>query len=1030
MQVGTRSHSFARFADFVLDIRTGELCKDGGKSIRLPEQSFQILAMLLERPGEVVGREELRKRLWPNDTVVEFEHSISAAMNRLRQALGDSAGDPTYIETLARRGYRWMGSVEWVDNGNGPVPVEEPPATSASPPPSLIGRKVSHYRVLEFVGGGGMGIVYKAEDLKLARRVALKFLPEELTGDQHALERFEREARAASALNHPNICTIYEIDEDEGQPFIAMELLEGDTLRDSIGVVPNHRQLELPRLLDIAIQIASGLEAAHQKGIIHRDIKPSNIFITHGGAAKILDFGVAKLLESDEALTSQVQGNASSNTPQAETSKLRSLHLTRTGAALGTEGYMSPEQVRGEVLDARTDLFSFGLVLYEMATGHRAFGGDTVPALQGAILNQAPVPVRQHNPTLPRGLGQVIEKALEKNRESRYQSAGEMRSDLMRIADSHAASASRSRIWKVAAAIAVLVCAIVGGWIAKRTFSHSRSTSNPAVSSNIRTVPLTDLPGSAWGPVLSPDAKLFAFFWNGENPQRSDLYVQLVGAEKPLRLTHASSEYICCATWSPDGREIAFGRCDDPDKNAGAIFAVPALGGPERKLTDVVCLSGVVGLPTWTSDGSSLVLDDRCIPDGPTGITVFSLQTGEKRCLTKPPSDDLVDLYPALSPDQKTVAFARCDAGTSIKCDLYTVAVAGGNLRRLTTENNSIVDLVWTPDGKFVSFRSNRSGLYRSWRIPVAGGAIERETVNPELGPFSRDGRHMIYVEGSGTSSVWRADLSNAGGQVLGLKQMISGSYPDYNLQLSSDSREIVFTTTRTGHFEIGKANSDGSDAEQLTSFGGSAGSPHWSPDDRSIAFDYRPDTHGQIYVMDADGRNLHQLTSGNYDNVAPTWSRDGASIYFSSNRTGEDQIWRRDLKTGQEIQITRHGGQAALESFDGKTLYISKHEGGGIWSVPVTGGEELHLTEALHRGYWGYFAVTDSGLYLVDSEAKPGATIMYYSFHARRLTPVFTPKQNFVKWSPTFTASRDGRTLLFVQVESRTSLIMVEYLQ
>ena len=432
------SYRVARFEGFELDLRAGELCREGEKPVSLAEQPFRILAMLLEHPRGLVTREEIREALWPNGTIVEFEHSISAAINRLRQVLGDSAEEPHYIETLARRGYRWRVKVEWVERHREAAElanVEGQREARSSFDRNLIGKKVSHYRVLEVLGGGGMGVVYKAEDLKLGRRVALKFLPEELATDPKAMDRFEQEARAASALNHPSICTIYEVEEHEGQPFIVMELLEGQTLRELLsateaaapGTSSRTGFLPLETLLNITTQIVEGLDAAHKKGVIHRDIKPANIFVTSNGQAKILDFGLAKLAESDTV----VLRSRGSDADPAQ--KVMNLNLTVTGVAMGTAGYMSPEQVRGEKLDARTDLFSFGLVLYEMAAGQRAFRGETASVLRTAILDDEPRPVRELNPEIPAKLEMIINRALEKDRERRYQSASEMRTDLARL---------------------------------------------------------------------------------------------------------------------------------------------------------------------------------------------------------------------------------------------------------------------------------------------------------------------------------------------------------------------------------------------------------------------------------------------------------------------------------------------------------------------------------------------------------------------------------------------------------------------
>jgi len=458
-----------RFGGFEIDLRSGELrllgTANGDGKVLLREQPFQVLRMLIERGGKIVTREEIKSKLWPNDTIVDFDHSINVAIGVLRRALGDSAGNPQYIETLARRGYRLLVATERLETTT-EVSRGEAAGSQALPgPSSLIGRRVSHHRVLEVIGGGGMGMVYKAEDLKLGRHVALKFLPEELANDPGSLQRFEREAQTASALNHPNICTIYGIEEYEGQPFIVMELLEGETLLDHLAAFPS-KVMPLAPLLDIATQICDGLQAAHDKGIIHRDIKPGNIFLTKQGPVKILDFGVATLASPEEVEEIRSpEGADITSTGSKQPSREGGIHsnLTRTGIAIGTTGYMSPEQVRKEKLDARTDLFSFGLVLYEMAAGRRAFTGETAAVVHDAILNHTPAAVHDVNSAIPRGLDVVIAKALEKDRSRRYQSAAEMHADLERVRRETHPVRRRKRKWLAAAALFLVVAA--GAWI-------------------------------------------------------------------------------------------------------------------------------------------------------------------------------------------------------------------------------------------------------------------------------------------------------------------------------------------------------------------------------------------------------------------------------------------------------------------------------------------------------------------------------------------------------------------------------------
>ena len=541
----------------------------------------------------------------------------------------------------------------------------------------MIGQTVSHYRVLEKLGGGGMGVVYKAVDTRLHRDVALKFLPETHFEDRAARERFEREAQAASALNHPHICTVHDLGEHEGRPFIVMECLQGRTLKHRIGA----GRFTTEEILDLGLHIADALDAAHGKGVVHRDVKPANIFVTVRGQAKVLDFGLAML---SERAAEDLDGATAT----------REKHLTSPGTTLGTVAYMSPEQALGKTLDLRTDLFSLGVVLYEMATGALPFGGDTSAAIFDAILHKSPPSPLRLNPALPNELERIVSKCLEKDKDLRYQSARDLMTDLKRLRRDTTSGQSavqpasaeptgtRRLSPKLWAGVGIAVLAAVGWWVLR-----GRAPRAPA--GPITITPFTTDGGRKSFPRLSPDGERVAYAWNGPDQDNWDLYVKAVGpGTKPLRLTEdADSAFDGSPTWSPDGRQIAFGRVSRND--TAAIYTIPSLGGQERKLVDVVgpAQAGFNNLvPTlhWAPDGEWLAFAEKAGEDAPARVVRLSLATAEKRPLTSPPPESMGDLHPQVSPDGRSLAFVRSGSRSWGNQDVWVQPVGGGEARRLT----------------------------------------------------------------------------------------------------------------------------------------------------------------------------------------------------------------------------------------------------------------------------------------------------------------------------------------------------------
>ncbi len=819
--------------------------------------------------------------------------------------------------------------------GRGEMPSE------AAPP--AIGQRVAHYEIQAKLGEGGMGAVYRAYDTQLRRRVALKILPPEYASDPERRSRLLREARVASALNHPNIVSIYEVGSDNGVDFFAMEYLEGK----SLGKIIPARGLPLGKALDYAVQIASGLAKAHEAGVIHRDLKPGNIMLSRDGLVKLLDFGLARRVELG---------------PGHDTT------LTIEGQILGTPSYMSPEQAQGKPLDVRSDVFSFGSVLYEMVTGERAFEKGSHMAALAAVVEEEP---RALPFSVPRDLEKIITRCLRKDPAQRFQHMDDVKVQLEELKKESESGQlpsrstpeprrSRRLLGMAAIAAAALLLSAVLVW-------RLREGTPP---SGLTAVPLTSYAGFESCPSLSPDGSKVAFSWNGEKEDNYDIYVkQIGGSGPPVRLTtDPAAEY--CPAWSPDDRWIAFVR-QQPDNVA--IMLMPSLGGPQRKLTEIAQMGDLWLFPlqlSWTPDAKWLAFSAGDSSQGPSSIWAINIDTGERRRLTKfvTQSTGLFDSSPSISSDGRALAFAR--QVRNLINELYVQRLKPdlrpeGEPARLTDQRYpEMQGTAWTANGREIVYGAGAGGTGSLWRVPVSGRrAPERlpyafpSALQPVI---SRSPPRLVYTYWLWNENLWRLD-THTGER----KMLVSSTYYQENPDYSPDGRKIAFESNRSGNAEVWTCDADGSNCVQITSFEGpQCGTPRWSPDSRWLALDSRAEGRPEIYVVAADGGTPRRITDNPAGDLIPSWSHDGQWIYFDSDRGGRSEVWKVAKDGGEPVQVTRSGVAYALESADGNYLYYVKISPGnspGLFRMPVQGGAE---TRVLEGPVGGDFQVTAKGIY------------------------------------------------------------------